>query len=1037
MRLLKQYLFLSVIVLLCMPAFAQSYAVKGRVTEKTTGEPLPGVSVVVMGTTRGTATDVNGDWTLSVGAREVLVFSFVGMHEVRRPVEGRKTINVAMEPDAVDMDEVMVVAYGTARKESFTGAAEVVDAGKLEKRPVANISKAIDGIVAGVQTSSGGGRPGAGASLIIRGIGSINAVTSPLYVVDGVPFEGNINSLNPNDIESMSVLKDASASALYGARGANGVVMITTKRGGAGKTELNFKATVGVSQRAIPEYDLMNAAEFMAANYDYTRFALMSSGMMDDEANEVALTRYMENLGGEQYNPFTVASDKLIDPATGKVVNGAQLKWHDNWLDGVMRKMPVRQEYLFSARGGNDKTKYLISLGYLDEQGLAVKSDFNRLSARVNVDSQLRDWVRAGLSSAFSITHSDNIPSSGNNSSNVWYSAQTMGPIYPLYVREAATGEPVLKDGEKQYDFGVQRPYLKNFNPVALLYQDKSGTRDDNLSMRGYVELGDKKNARLGFLKDFKLTINAGMDYKLEAENTFYNPFTGNAVQSKGKMIKAQTRTMGYTVNELLNYNRRFGLHDLDVLVGHEYYDLEMETLQGIRTGFMFADDSDLSSGATVQDGNSLTNRYRVASFLSRVNYSFNDKYYFSGSVRTDGSSRFYKDNRWGVFWSLGASWRMSREEFLQDVKWLDNLTLKVSYGQQGNDAVGAYNAWQRTYSYGFANGYYPGVKISQLENKNLKWEKNNNLNVGVEAKVLNSRLSVSLDLFHKKTMDMLLLRAMPLSTGYSGVYENVGNMVNYGFDMTLSGVPVKAGDFVWTSTLLVSKYKNKVTKLANNNRDLPYGAQIIRKGEPIYSFFLWESAGVDPETGDQLYWSEKDGQRNKTALSSEATRKLMGSRIPKVYGSFTNNLSWKGFDVSLMLTYSLGGKVLDSKYATLMSTDAYGRNWHKDMNRRWRQPGDVTDIPRLENGYVVSTTDRYLFSASYLGIKNITLGYTLRLSGGKAKQYSSMRITLTGDNLYTLTSHKGMDPQFNFTGGQGYGYVLSRSWNLGVDITF
>lgn len=1034
---MKQILWI-LLVFLSLPGWAQQRMVKGKVIERESGQPLPGVSVVVAGTTKGTATAVNGTWSLQVNEKDVLVFSFVGMQEVRKPVAGHQTIDVAMVPDAVAMDEVMVVAYGTAKKESFTGAAEVIGGERLEKRAVADISKAVDGVVAGVQATSGSGRPGSGASLIIRGIGSLNAETSPLYVVDGVPFEGSINSINPNDIENMSVLKDASASALYGARGANGVVMITTKRGSAGKTELNFKATVGIVQRAIPEYEMMNAAEFMAANYDYTRFALMTSGMDELKANEEALSRYIQNLGGEQYNPFTVGSAALIDQSTGKVVDGAVLKWDDNWLDAIMRDIPVRQEYQFSARGGNDKTTYLLSFGYLNEQGLAIRSGFDRLSVRLNLDSHLRDWLKAGMSSSYALTQSDNIPSSGTSNSNVWYSARTIAPIYPLYVRDVATGQLVLKNGEKQYDYGEQRPYLKNFNSVALLYEDESGTKDDNLSMRAYLEFGNKNNERIGFLRDLKLTVNGGMDYKLEAEHVFYNPFTGNAVQDRGKMTKAQTRTLSYTVNELLNYSHKFGLHDIDVLIGHEYYDTETETLQGVRTGFLFGDASDLTEGSTVQDGNSLANRYRVMSFLSRVNYSFNDRYYLSGSFRTDGSSRFYKDNRWGCFWSLGASWRMSEEAFFGEVAWLDNLTLKVSYGQQGNDAIGAYNAWQRTYMYGYSNGYYPGVRISQLENKNLKWEKNNNLNAGIEAKMLNGRLSVSLDAYYKKTTDMLLFRSLPLSSGYSGVYENVGNMKNIGFDLTLSGMPVRTDAFTWVSTLLVSKYKNEVTKLAGG-KDISFGAQIAREGEPIYSFYLWESAGVDSETGDQLYWREDavTGERTKTASSSAATRQLMGSRIPKMYGSFTNSFTYKGFDLSLMLTYSLGGKVLDSNYATLMGADTFGRNWHKDMNRRWRNPGDVTDIPRLENGYSVATNDRFLFSASYLSIKNVSLGYNIRLSGPQAQYRSSMRISLTGDNLCTFAALKGMDPQYNFTGGQSFGYATVKSWNLGVDITF
>lgn len=1035
---MKQFLFI-LLFFLSLAATAQQHEIKGKVTEKATGESLPGVSVVISGTSRGVATAIDGSWHLSAGDKDVLVFSFVGMKEVRVPVAGKRVINVVMEPDAVEMDEVMVVAYGTAKKESFTGSAEVVGGEQLEKRAVSNISKAIDGVVAGVQSSSGSGRPGAGASIIIRGVGSINAATTPLYVVDGVPFEGNINSLNPNDIESMSVLKDASASALYGARGANGVVMITTKRGRAGKTELNFKATVGLVQRAIPQYDMMNAAEFMEANYDYTRFVLISGGADESSANQLALSQYMEKLGGEEYNPFTVASGELIDPSTGKVVDGASLKWQDDWLDEAMRNTPVRQEYLLSARGGNERTQYLLSVGYLNEQGLAEKSGFDRISARVNVDSRLKDWCKVGISSAFSLTNSDNIPSSGNSSDNVWYSAQTIGPIYPLYMRDAATGQLLLKDGNKQYDYGEKRPYLKSFNPVALLSEDQNSIRDDNMSARGYIELGDKKNEQLGFLKDLKLTVNAGMDYKLEEEKLFYNPFTGNAVNSKGKMTQTQTRALSYTVNELLNYTRKFGLHELDVLAGHEYYDSEESALIGARTGFIFTDVSDLNSGATVSNANSSTNRYRVMSFLSRVNYSFADKYYFSGSFRTDGSSRFHKDNRWGSFWSVGASWRMSQERFLNGAEWLDNLTVKLSYGQQGNDAINAYNAWQRTYKYGYSNGDYPGVLISQLENKNLKWEKNNNLNFGVEGKFFRSRLAVSVELFYKKTTDMLLFRALPLSSGYNGVFENVGDMDNKGFDLTLSGVPVMCNGFTWTATLLASKYKNKVTALAKDQKPIISGAQVIKVGEPIYSFYLLESAGVDPANGDQLYWveNEKTGERSTTNSSVGATRELMGSRIPQLFGSFTNSFSWKGFDLSVMLTYSLGGKVLDSNYATLTASDTYGRNWHTDMNRRWRTSGDVTDIPRLENGYQIETTDRNLFSASYLGVKNVSLGYTLRLSDKSSQQFSSLRFSLTGDNLYTVTSLRGMDPQFNFTGGQGYTYASVRTWNFGVDLTF
>ncbi len=1030
------YFYTIFLLFLSLLSFGQEREISGRVIDAKTSEPLPGVSVVLVGSSIGVATDIEGSWKLKVSDKSEIIFSFVGMRSYTLLVDQRDTYLIMLKSDAEQIDEVMVVAYGTAKKESFTGSAEVVSAKRLKQRSVANVTKSLDGVVAGVMSTSGSGRPGSGSAIIIRGIGSINASATPLYVVDGVPYEGSTSALNPQDIETMTILKDASASALYGSRGANGVVVVTTKKGQDGKSSMSFKASVGLIKRALPEYEMMNEQEFMEANYDYTRFNLMSAGLSESQANLAAMTRYMDNLGGEQYNPFTISSDKLINPSSGKMVSGAELKWQDNWLDKVMASRPIRREYVLSARGGNNKTRYYLSFGYLDEEGLAVRSGFERYSARVNVESKLNEYCKIGLSSSFALTKSANIPSSGSSASNVWYSAQTIAPIYPLYVRDASTGDLVLKDGNPQYDYGNQRPYLQRFNSVALLFEDQAGSKDENTSMRGFFDLSGENLDQLSFLKDFRFVLNLGMDYSNASDHQFYNPFSGNAVNSQGNMTKIWSRLFSYTTNQLLYYNKKFDNSALDIMLGHEYYDREMSDLIGSRTGFIFGDSEELGEGSTVKNSNSSTNRYRLVSYLSQVNYNINDTYYLSASFRKDGSSRFHTSNRWGSFWSIGCSCRLSQMAALKKFDWLNNLTAKVSYGEQGNDAVGAYNAWQRTYKYGYSNGYRPGLLASQLENKNLKWEKSGNFNIGIESKMFASRLSLSVEYFLKKTSDMLLFRELPFSSGYSGIYENVGDMQNKGVDVTIGITPVKTSDLSWNTTLLASCYRNRVTALADDT-PIRQGAMIIKVGEPIYSYYLPESAGVSEDTGDQLYWGYNDkNERVKMNTPQYEAYKVMGSREPKFHGSFSNQINYKSFDISILLTYSVGGKVLDSNYATIMGSDTFGRNWHKDMNRRWRNKGDKTDIPRLENGYLIQATDRNLFDASYLGFKSLGIGYTFSL-GSNRSNGKTLRIGVIGDNIHTFTSLKGMDPQYNFTGGQSYSYAPTSSWNFNIDLNF
>ena len=1043
-------------------AAAQSRTITGTVISADDGEPVIGASVIVKGNaTVGTITDYDGNFSLNVpNSASTLVVSYIGMLS-QEVSASSSNIRVTLKSDTQQLDEVMVVAYGTAKKSSFTGAADVVKNERLEARTVANISKAIEGTVAGIQTTSGGGQPGEGAKLIIRGQGSINANNNPLYVLDGIPYDGDINAINPADIESMSVLKDASASALYGARGANGVVMITTKKGKSGAPLVAFKALWGVSSRAFPVYDRVNQAQYMELAYESVKNTLMyDEGLSEAEAKMEALKTYMNQFGGEQYNPFNIISTQLIDPETGNINPSAVSKYKDDWHDEASNDNPFRQEYQFSISGGHEKTNYMFSLGYLDEDGLALNTGFERYSGRVNVDTQVKRWLKGGLSTSFASTNQRYMQEGGSGYYNIWYSSTMIAPIYPVYLRDENGN---YLNGEKQYDYGLSRPSFKNMNWIAALYDDKRERKTDNLSVRTYLEFGDKENESIGFLKDFKFTVNLGVDYRNKNRLVYQNPYEGNAAGVNGSSNRRANRMLSLTFNQLLNYNKSFNKHDIDVLVGHEYYSYSNQFLQAERQNFPFAGSYELANGASITEGTSHLNEYKIESLFSRISYSYDDKYYLSGSFRTDGSSRFYKDSRWGQFWSVGGAWRVSQEEIMQETAdWLTNLTLKASYGVQGNDNMYnnlvnedveddekvEYYAWQGLYNMAFPNSNLSGAFLSSLENKNLKWEKNKNFNAGFEANLFSSRLMFSFDYFVKNTSDLLLLRPLPNSTGFTGYYDNVGDMRNRGFEITVGGDIIRNKKFTWNSTLIMSSYKNKITRLsdaANGSDQIVLGTRILKVGESINSFYLPETAGVDPETGLQLYWiTQKNDAGVEESVKSddyyEANanhRKILDSPIPDFSGSLANSFRYRDFDLSFLLTFSVGGKIYDSTYGNLMSIRTAGSAIHEDMLKRWRKPGDETDVPIFQLGVPERTSDAYLFDASYLSVKNISLGYNLPHTFLQKAGIQNLRVFTIADNLFLLSAKKGMDPQFNFTGTQDYKYAPIRTISLGLDIKF
>lgn len=1025
--------------------------VKGTVISQDDGQPIIGAAVQVVGTKTGLLTDMNGQFTITLPAGKTqLQISYLGM--VSQTVTAKNGMRVFLKSDAQTVDEVMVVAYGTTKKSSFTGSAAAIDGEKVSARPITNLTKALDGQVTGVMTTSGGGQPGDGSTVYIRGFGSINAGRTPLYVVDGVPYGGAISAINPQDIESMTVLKDASASALYGARAANGVIIITTKKGKEGRPQITLHNTAGWSWRALSKYDTVNQSDFVQLTFEALRNGYQyGNGYTMADATTQAIADLGVKLGGltnpEQYNPFkNYTWSTIIDPATGQVRADAVSAWNDQWYDEIYNKGAFRHEHTMSLNGGTERTNYMMSLGYIDEDGILVNTGFQRYNARANVDSQVTDWFKTGLNTNLAYTKSKYNQYDGSSTSNPWYTAQFFGPIYPVYLKDAQGNNVIDANGERVLDYGESgRPQAKDFNALGDLTLNKDYTSSDNASVRTYMTFGSDSES-MGWARGLKLNLNFGLDYRSQLQTNVYNKFHGNQASAGGLIRKYSTRSQVYTFGQQLMWNRKFSEHSIGVLFGHEYYERKYDYLMASKTNIVDGID-ELRPASTISEADSYSQKHAIESWLGRVQYNYADKYYFDASLRTDGSSRFYKDNRWGTFWSVGANWRITAEEFMKKYDWINNLSLKISYGENGNESLDSYYAWQNLYSLDYANGNKIGGFVATLENKDLSWEKNGMLNVGLEGTLLKNRLRFSVEFFTKKTKDMLLNYPMALSTGFTGYDANVGNMRNWGWEFMVGGTLVSTKDVVWNLTWMGTVQRNKVLKLTKESNQIMNGTQIIKEGYDITTFYMARSAGVDPATGAQLYYAYEsmdddgnvEGEYITTSYSDAINSKyFVGKRTPDLYGSISTDLKlFDCVDFSLMTTYSIGGKIYDGLYAGSMRNMYPGYTWNSNVLRRWQKPGDVTDIPRMEIGASYATTSNFLVDASYFAIKNITLGYTLPTRWAQKAYLSKVRLYTSFDNVATFTHLKGMDPQYNMWGTTSYAYVPNRTFTIGLDINF
>lgn len=967
----------------------------------------------------------------------------------------KSTLNVVLEADNQMLDEVMVVAYGTTKKSSFTGAASTLRGEKIQKMQVSDISKSLEGSIAGVQTAASSGTPGSSANIRIRGIGSISSSQEPLIVVDGVPYEGSLNSISTQDIESLTVLKDAAANSMYGARGSNGVIIVTTKGSKSGKARINFEARYGFNARGVKPYDVItDSGEYYEMMYESYRNSLIPSKGYAG-ANQYAAQNLISGI--LKYNQFAgVADNALINPLTGKLNPAATTsKWNDDWTSDPFEN-GSRQEYNINIAGGTEATQAYASLGYLSDEGYVVGSEFERISARVKVDQKIGKYVKVGGNIAYSNTVQSTFGDTSSNYSNLFMFSQNIGPIYPIYLYDTDGKLMYDEKGNVRYDFGSEyvRPYASEQNPLAVAKENIRKVLRDNLSSRGYLEAN--------FLNDFKFTLNIAYDVFNMNQTSFATPIGGDAANVGGRGYKYNSRRGALNINQLLNWTRAFEAHNVTVLLGHETKNDKYNYMYGHMTNFADPNNPEFSNASQYQGLNSYSAEYALEGYFGKAEYNYDNKYYLTASLRRDGSSKFHKDNRWGTFWAVGGSWRVKEESFMKDVNAIDNLKVKASFGTQGNDNIldtDGYTIWKAysdLYNVERVDGQAAFTKTLR-GNPDLTWEKSNNFNAGIELGLLN-RIDINADFFIKETKDMLY--ASPLATSEGSptyIYRNEMDMKNTGFEFDITANIIENKNFKWDVSLNATHYKNKLTRLpvskpADEYPDGYEAGRYWRKiGGSLYDFYVYEYAGVDPEKGNPLYNKyvtdengNETGEIQKVAAIEDATKRQSGkSSIPKLVGGLSTTLEAYGFDLTVQTAFQLGGYVYDSSYAGLMNPGDAGSNFHKDMFNRWTPTHTNTDIPALSyqtsdqsinNGNYV---DFYLTKASYFSLRNITLGYSLPTNIMKKAGIEKLRVYLTGDNLWLQSKRKGLDPRLYFNGNTNFAYSALSTYSIGLNLTF
>ncbi|MFN8264963.1 MAG: SusC/RagA family TonB-linked outer membrane protein [Chitinophagaceae bacterium] len=1023
---------------------AQTKKVSGKLKDEN-GNPIVNASVFVKGTSTGTTTKNDGTFSLNVPvAAKTLVISSVNF-VTKEVAIGNGEVIVTLTASVGEMTEVVVtVPYGTVKKSTFTGSAGTINAATIQKQQVTSVTRMIEGIIPGVATTNGGGTPGGGTDIRIRGFGSINASSSPLIVLNGIPYDGSISAISADEIETIDVLKDAAAANLYGSRAANGVIMITTKKGKKGPAIVQASIRHGVSTRAIPEYDRVGVKDYYELFWEAYRNSYVYASNQSFATAGVNASNVLTSSSGLVYNAYNVPGNQLVDPVTGKLNSSAQLLWDESWEKALFQDAQ-RTNVNLNISGANDKSTYFISGGYLNEQGIAKFSGYERYNFRTDLTSQATSWFKVGLSADGASDKRSGLFATGTATSNPFYYSRQMGPIYPVYQRNPTTGAIVVDaNGQSVLDWGVPtqmgaRPYAANSNLLGSLARDIREQKRLNANINTFAEIS--------FLKNFTFKTTYALNYFVVDQLTYQNNEFGDAAGVKGRVTQTNTNSVSSTGNQVLSWDKKIARHNVRALVGHENYQFRTKYLSATKTGFNYPGQTALNNGTVVEaPPSSAEDVRRIESYFGSVNYSFDNKYLVSGSLRTDGSSRFAKDVRWGKFYSFGLGWRLKEEKFMKNAKWIDDLKLKASYGESGNDDIGLYYQYVNYY---YADGFGNYTAPDRLANPGLKWEGNKALSYGAEFVLFKRRLSGTVEYFNRVSNNLLFLVPLPPAQGFNGgQWQNIGESKNYGVEIQLGYNVIRNKNFDWKIDANVTSFKNKLTKLPPTQKltGIVTGNKKYTEGRSIYDFWLREFAGVDPATGLALYYRNVLGTDGKPTGERQLTNDITkadyyyvgGSSIPKFFGGITNSFRYKDFEISVLTTYSYGGKFYDANYASIMHSGSAGTAWQIDILNRWQKPGDVTNVPRLQNATNQDgASSRFLFDASYVNIKNISLGYNLNSELIKKIRVKDAKFFVSVDNAYIFTAKSGGDPQQNFDGNVSATYPSYRTITVGTTIKF
>ncbi len=1009
-------------------AVAQQKVITGTVIGSDDNLPIIGATIQVKGTTTGVTTDLDGNYSIGATEGSTLIFSFVGMKTQEVVVGSESTIDIILEVDLLGIDEVLVVAYGTTKKETFTGSASVVKSEKLERSPTTSIAKALQANAAGVQVVNNSGASNSDPILRIRGIGSITASSDPLWVIDGVIFDqledGQLPSVT--DIESVSVLKDAAASSLYGSRAGNGVVMVTTKRGRQGETKFVYTGKQSFSTQTTNKFEMLNSSEFYQKSWEGLYRWAVNDGQADPAAYAHA---NIEALAGR--NPFDVAQP--FDN-NGDLVSGANLMLDHSWYDASFRT-GITSEHNLSASGGTDKTTFFFSGTYFDTKAITIPDQLQKFSGNINVTTQVNDRLKVAYSSLMNYQQGNTVKDITNGSGTM-YAAYAYPNNVPLYVLDSNFETVIGTDGNPEWNW--DNLVSKDYNPIALNDLDPRGQRSTSIF----------NTVNLNWEMIDNLVFDTKVSGRIYYRNTdfFRNPYHGDGKAYNGSSTKNTEDQRRIQTSSTLTYKKDLGAHNIDLLAGYETEYWIRRTVLSSGQGFDVPFSDELDIAAQPFGIGSGTTESSMISYFSRVSYSLLDKYYVSGSYRRDGSSRFGPEVRWANFWSASASWRINEEAFLSSADFLDDLKLRLSYGTSGNQAVPPY-AYYPVYGLGFNYDYNVGMSHSRLSNYELGWEKNKQLNIGIEFGAFQI-VRGSVEFFDRNTEDLLQDKPIAPSVGFTERLENVGGVNNKGIEIELHTTNLQSDNLVWLTDFNFSKYTNKITALSQE--EIINGTKRWVVGNSLFTWYLREYAGVNTNTGAAMWYKDildlegkPTGERETTEVYDEATRYELGESLPDFYGGMTNTfLIKKNLSFSFQLYWSVGGKVYNSLMETTMSDGSrYGHQLNKDVLNSWQEPGDDTDVPVFiygNNSQSDEQSSRFLEDGSFMRLRNVNINYQLPSQWVNYIGMDAANVFVNGDNLLVLTKYAGNDPEQGLNGLTDTSTVPNvRTITFGLSLNF